>query len=151
MSSQEIQIYTIGFTQKSASQFFSLLQNNSVNVLVDTRLKPDSQLSGFAKARDLPYFLAALVHCDYVHMPLLSPTEQLLKNYRDTHDWERYADGFNRLLNERRLIEQLKREWWREHRTCLLCSEHEPDHCHRRLVAEYIARHWSEVQVQHLM
>ena len=63
-----MQLYTIGFTQKTAEQFFSLLANSKVQVLVDTRLKPDSQLSGFAKGRDLPYFLKNLITCDYLNV-----------------------------------------------------------------------------------
>ena len=33
---------------------------------------------------------------------------------------------------------------------CLLCSEDKPDHCHRRLVAEYLDRHWGGVDIRHL-
>ena len=32
----------------------------------------------------------------------------------------------------------------------LLCSEDTPDRCHRRLVAEYLDRHWGEVDITHL-
>ncbi len=146
-----IHLYTIGFTQKTAEQFFTLLQANRVSVLVDTRLKPDSQLSGFAKGRDLPYLLRNLIHCDYLHQPLMSPTDELLNRYREDKSWANYERDFNRLLNERNLIVHLDRAWWAAHPACLLCSEHEPDHCHRRLVAEYMAAHWPEVRIIHLM
>jgi uncharacterized protein (DUF488 family) len=145
------QLYTIGFTQKSAEQFFGLLRDNRVTVLVDIRLKPDSQLSGFAKKRDLPYFLANLCNCDYRHMLQMSPTDELLSQYRADKSWSQYESGFKALLHERDLIAQLDREWWATNRACLLCSEHEPDHCHRRVVAEYMAAHWPEVEIIHLM
>lgn len=144
-------LYTIGFTQKTAEQFFTLLRTNDVAVLVDTRLKPDSQLSGFAKGRDLPYFLRHLVDCNYVHQPLMSPTDALLSRYRDDKSWATYEVDFKRLLDERNLIGQLDRAWWAANPTCLLCSEPEPDHCHRRLVAEYMAVHWPETRIIHLM
>jgi uncharacterized protein (DUF488 family) len=144
-------LFTIGFTRKTAEQFFELLRANHVTVLVDTRLKPNSQLSGFARGVDLPYLLHRTIGCAYHHMPQMSPTEALLKQYRDDHDWTTYEAGFRALLNERRLIEQLDRDWWSQQRTCLLCSEHEPDHCHRRLVAEYIASHWKDLLITHLM
>jgi uncharacterized protein (DUF488 family) len=143
-------IYTIGFTQKTAQQFFDLLKHNAIDTLVDIRLKPDSQLSGFAKGRDLPYFLKALADCDYLHLPLLTPTEPLLKRYRDDHNWQHYATVFEKLLHERKVIETLDFAWWNTHRTCLLCSEHEPTYCHRRLVAEYLARHWQHIEIHHL-
>jgi uncharacterized protein (DUF488 family) len=147
-----MRLYTIGFTQKTAEQFFMLLANNGVKVLVDTRLKPDSQLSGFAKGRDLPYFLENLIHCDYVSMPSMSPTDELLSGYRDNKkSWADYEVAFNKLLNERNLIAQLDRAWWQSNPACLLCSEHEPKHCHRRLVAEYMAAHWGDVEIVHLM
>jgi uncharacterized protein (DUF488 family) len=144
-------LYTIGFTQKTAEEFFTLLQSNGVKVLVDIRLKPDSQLSGFAKGRDLPYFLRHLTGCDYLHQPLMCPTDELLNRYREDKSWANYEVDFNRLLNERNVIAHLDRAWWAANPACLLCSEHEPDHCHRRLVAEYMAAHWPEVRIIHLM
>jgi uncharacterized protein (DUF488 family) len=146
-----IPLYTIGFTQKSAEKFFDLLKDNHVKMLVDTRLKPDSQLSGFAKRQDLPYFLKNLVNCGYKYEPLMSPTEELLNQYREDKSWENYEIAFNRLLSERNLIVHLEKTWWAANPACLLCSEHEPDHCHRRLVAEYLQAHWPEVEVIHLM
>lgn len=146
-----IQLFTIGFTQKSAEQFFNLLKHNHVNVLIDTRLKPDSQLSGFAKGRDLPYFLRHLIGCDYIHNGLMSPTEVILSAYRDNKDWDAYEILFRELLAERELIKHLDKTWFTEHRACLLCSEHEPDQCHRRLVAEYIQSYWGETEIWHLM
>jgi uncharacterized protein (DUF488 family) len=146
-----IQLYTIGFTQKTAEQFFGLLDGAGVTTLVDTRLNPDSQLSGFARKRDLPYLLARLISCAYVHRLDMAPEETLLKAYREDKSWERYEVGFKALLEKRQLIAQLDRAWWEGQRACLLCSEHEPDFCHRRLVAEYLAIQWGEVTITHLM
>jgi uncharacterized protein (DUF488 family) len=81
-------LYTIGFTQKSAREFFNLLQTNQVKRLVDIRVNPGGQLSGFAKQEDLPYFLKELANgCGYVHLPLLAPTKEILKEYRADNDW----------------------------------------------------------------
>ena len=146
-----IQLYTIGFTRKTAEEFFGLLQTNGVQVVVDVRLKRDSQLSGFAKGRDLPYFLKNLIDCDYCQNESMAPTPELLKRYRQDKSWAQYEADFNRLLYDRQLIVQLDRGWWAKNATCLLCSEHEPDHCHRRLIAEYMMAHWPEVEIHHLM
>jgi hypothetical protein len=42
-------LYTAGFTQESAERFFALLREHGVERVVDIRLKPGEQLSGFAK------------------------------------------------------------------------------------------------------
>lgn len=149
--SATIHLFTIGFTRKTAEQFFELLRVHQIDVLLDTRLKPNTQLSGFARGVDLPYFLRELMGAAYRHMPLMSPTDELLSRYRSDHLWDAYEQAFTRLLWERDLIATLDRAWWAAHRACLLCSEHEPEHCHRRLVADYMAAHWSEVKVQHLL
>jgi uncharacterized protein (DUF488 family) len=146
-----MKLYTIGFTQKSAEQFFNLLQSNGIQVLVDIRLKPDSQLSGFAKGRDLPYLLRNLIGCQYRYMPQMAPSDDLLSRYREDKSWSDYEIAFKQLLEERNLIAQLDRDWWAANPACLLCSEHEPDQCHRRLVAEYMASHWPEVEIVHLL
>jgi uncharacterized protein (DUF488 family) len=146
-----LSLFTIGFTQKSAEQFFGLLGQNRVDVLIDTRLKPDSQLNGFAKGRDLPYFLKNLIGCDYIHQPLMTPSDEILTTYRENKNWSAYESAFRALLDQRNLITHLNRTWYEAHRACLLCSEHEPTHCHRRLVAEYIQSFWGEIEVWHLM
>lgn len=144
-------IFTIGFTKKTAEQFFGLLNQNQISVLVDTRLKPESQLSGFARKQDLPYFLRNLANCDYVHRLDMSPTKAFLTGYREDKNWITYEENFKKLLEERHLIQQLDRAWWEQNRACLLCSEHEPDFCHRRLVAEYLTAHWDNVKIHHLL
>lgn len=144
-------ICTIGFTKKSAETFFGLLGHAGVQVVVDVRLRPNSQLAGFAKQRDLPYFLKNLINCDYVHNLDMAPTDAILDGYRADKSWPRYVERFDALLHERDLISTLDRVWWAANRACLLCSEHEPDHCHRRLVVEYLAFHWPDVEIRHLM
>ena len=46
-------IYTMGFTQKSAEQFFEKIKSNNIQVVVDVRLNNQSQLAGFSKGKDL--------------------------------------------------------------------------------------------------
>lgn len=144
-----IQLATIGFTRKTAQQFFELLAGSQIDLLVDTRLKPNSQLSGFARGHDLPFLLDRLNGCGYVHLPAFAPTAVLLDQYRDDDDWAQYETGYRALLHERQ-ADIPAAEWWASHRTCLLCSEHTPDRCHRRLAAEYLAAVWPGVIITHL-
>ena len=146
-----MKLYTIGFTQKSAERFFNLLAEHGVERVVDIRLKPGGQLSGFAKQQDLAWFLDRLVGADYVHLPVLAPSEAIRDDYRKDHDWERYVPRFEALMDERGVPDALDRAALEEKICCLLCSEPGPERCHRRLVAERLAREWGEVEIVHLL
>jgi uncharacterized protein (DUF488 family) len=145
-----MKIYTIGFTQKTAQQFFEILSNNNVQCLVDIRLHPDGQLAGFTKKEDLRYFLTRLIGCDYRHFDRLAPSDDFLKAYRADHNWVKYVDRFEDLMDQRGIPETLDRTLFEEKVCCLLCSEPTPEQCHRRLVAERLARAWQQVEIIHL-
>ena len=146
-----MRLYTIGFTQKTAERFFGLLREHDVGRLVDVRRRPDGQLAGFAKRADLPFFLDRLAGCDYRHAAELAPSEEILSGYRKDHDWDRYVERFEALMDERDVPGSLDKAMFRERTCCLLCSEATPDRCHRRLVAERLARAWPEVEIVHLV
>jgi uncharacterized protein (DUF488 family) len=144
-------LYTIGFTQKSAQEFFGLLKDNHVQLLLDIRLNPGGQLAGFAKQGDLPFFLQQLADgCGYRHLPELAPTKEILGEYRADGDWGRYVRRFEALMVQRGIPDVLARTLFEEHACCLLCSEPTAVQCHRRLVAERLARHWQGVEIVHL-
>jgi uncharacterized protein (DUF488 family) len=140
-----MKLYTLGFTKKSARTFFALLREHGVERLIDIRLRPDKQLAGFAKRDDLTYFLAELTSCDYRHLVDLAPTDDILSTYRRNHDWDEYIRRFEALMNERGVPQSLNRTLFSERVCCLLCSEATPSRCHRRLIAERLARHWPDV------
>jgi len=145
-----VEIYTIGFTQTSAEHFFRRLADAGVARLLDVRLNNSSQLAGFAKAQDLPYFLRELIGAEYKHEPLLAPTQALLDDYKKRKgSWTVYDEGFMALMAERSVETVLLPSDF-DVRTALLCSEATAEHCHRRLVCEYLGRHWSDVRAIHL-
>jgi uncharacterized protein (DUF488 family) len=145
-----VEIYTIGFTQTTAERFFERLGDAGVARLLDVRLNNTSQLAGFAKAQDLPYFLQELVGATYRHEPLLAPTQDLLDEYKKRRgDWSTYEARFLALMEERRIETVLASSDF-ETPTALLCSEATAEHCHRRLVCEYLARRWTDVRPVHL-
>ena len=146
-----MKLYTIGFTQKRAEVFFGLLHLNGIQRLVDIRLNPSGQLSGFAKQEDLPYFLSRLANgCKYIHRPELAPTKEILEDYRSGLSWPQYEQRFLALMDERRIPETLNQSDFQHQVSCLLCSEAKPENCHRRLVAERMATHWEGVEIVHL-
>ena len=144
-----MKIFTIGFTKKSAQSFFTKLQRANVKRLVDVRLNNVSQLAGFAKRDDLKYFLETICGIEYVHAPDLAPTQDMLDSLKKHHaEWSWYEQNFLDLMKARRIETTVSRQLLDG--SCLLCSEDQPEHCHRRLVAEYFQQHWSDVEIQHL-
>jgi uncharacterized protein (DUF488 family) len=145
-----MEIYSIGFTQKSASQFFGTLKAHGIERLLDVRLNNTSQLAGFAKASDLPYFLREICAADYEHEPLLAPTQEMLDAFKKQKgSWEIYEEAFLGLMRSRQVEAQLSKDSFLK-KTVLLCSEATPEHCHRRLVLEYLQKHWDGVTMRHL-
>jgi uncharacterized protein (DUF488 family) len=145
-----MEIYSIGFTKKSAQQFFGALRSAGIRRLVDVRLNNVSQLAGFAKKQDLPFFLRELCEAGYLHEPLLAPTQEMLDDYKKRKGaWIEYAARFLVLMAEREIERRLDRSSF-EIPSALLCSELSPDHCHRRLVLEYLREKWGEIKITHL-
>ncbi|MCC5899806.1 MAG: DUF488 domain-containing protein [Phormidium sp. GEM2.Bin31] len=144
-----IQLFTIGFTKKGAKIFFESLQNAGVKRLLDIRLNNVSQLAGFAKKADLEYFLKTICDIDYVHILDLAPTKEIVDEYKKNKgDWQQYEVQFLELIRQRKIEEKVSPDLIDG--ACFLCSEASPDHCHRRLVAEYLNQQWGNVDIQHL-
>jgi len=144
-----MKLYTLGFTNKSARRFFELLQAHDVKRILDTRISNSSQLSGFAKGVDLEFFAKAIADITYSHKLEWAPTKALLDQYRKKELlWEEYAEKYLGLLKSRHVRRDLDMNEL-DH-GCLLCSEHLPEKCHRRLLAEYIKSVYPEIEIVHL-
>ena len=144
-----MKVFTIGFTKKNARQFFDALRKSGTKRVVDVRLNNVSQLAGFAKRDDLKFFLKEVCDIDYVHLPDLAPTKEMLDEYKKLKgDWDIYEKRFLDLMEKRKIEERIPKEVIAE--GCLLCSEDKPHHCHRRLVADYLKQHWGDMDISHL-
>ncbi len=147
---EALRLFTIGFTRKSAETFFTLLSDAGVKRVIDVRLNNVSQLAGFARRDDLRYFLKATCGIDYLHMPELAPTREILDAYRKSKTgWPRCEREFVQLLDRRQVETRIPRDLM--HYGCLLCSEQSPERCHRRLVAEYLLAKWNGIHITHLV
>ncbi len=143
-------IYTIGYKGKSLATFIGQLREAGVDAVIDVRLRNTSHLAGYTKRDDLAFLLGEGFGIAYEHRPELAPTPEILDAYRDDQDWAAYETRFLPLLEEQS-AEEVGREILARYRSlCLLCAEPEPDHCHRRLVAEYWAAHLPGLTVAHL-
>ena len=145
-----MKVFTIGFTKISAARFFELLRKSGAERVVDIRLNNVSQLAGFTKKNDLPFFLREICGMDYVHIPSLAPSKEVFDGLKKHHrDWDRYEREFLALMQKRRIEDITPRETLDN--ACLLCTEDSPAHCHRRLVLEYLQSHWGTFEVVHLV
>lgn len=144
-----MRLCTIGFTSKGAEEFFARLRKAGVKRVVDVRLNNTGQLAGFSKRDDLKFFTKEILDAEYVHLPILAPTQEMLDDYKkEKRGWEAYEKNFLKLMQEREIEKNVEREVLED--ACLLCSEDKPHQCHRRLVAEYLQGKWRGVQIKHL-
>lgn len=145
---------TIGFTGKTAEEFFALLRDAEVHSVIDVRQNRTGQLSAFAKHPDLEFFLRQIGNVGYRHEPLLAPTPELRESYQEDKDWPAYEGRFLRLLKQRGVPKSLELSSWPAN-VALLCTEPGPEKCHRRLVADLLAKYWraasDDVEVRHLV
>jgi uncharacterized protein (DUF488 family) len=145
-----MEVYTIGFTKRKAADFFGALRRVDIKRLLDVRLNNSSQLAGFTKKEDLSFFLKELCGAEYIHEPLLAPTQDLLNAYRKQRgSWKEYEKNFLALMKERRIEECIDKRLF-DVPSILLCSEPTADYCHRRLVLEYLRDRWDGITIIHL-
>lgn len=144
-----MRLCTIGFTSKGAEEFFARLRKAGVKRVVDVRLNNTGQLAGFSKRDDLKFFTKEILGAEYVHLPILAPTQVMLHQYKkEKRGWDVYEKNFLKLMKKREIEKNVEREVLED--ACLLCSEDKPHQCHRRLVAEYLEGKWRGVQIEHL-
>lgn len=145
-----IKIFTISFTGSSAEDFFERLRGADVKKVIDTRLWASSQLAGFAKKKDLPYFLKEIGGIGYEYRKELAPSDDILKPFKDNKiSWDEYEVQYIDLIHHRNIANILLPE--EVQNACFLCACKTEHQCHRRLLAEYLQREWRQpVEIVHL-
>jgi len=142
-------IFTIGYSGRNAREFFTILKQSGIRKVIDVRLYNTSQLAGFTKRQDIDYFLQTIVKAKYIHLPIIASTKQLLNDYKKgLIDWQQYETQFKGVITQRQIEKHLIPQDM--DMSCFLCSEAKADNCHRRLVAEYLAKVWQNVSIHHL-
>ncbi len=150
MIEQSSSVYTIGFTGKSAEQFFTLLSESKASRLIDIRINRTSQLAGFAKEQDLRFLIRQLTKMEYLVREDLAPTKELLASYRKKAiAWDKFAENYQQLLRDRVLEKGLSREDFAN--SILLCSEKEPEKCHRTILANALIEQFPGLKIVNLI
>lgn len=144
-------LFTIGFTQKKAEEFFNLLRENKVETVIDIRLNNTSQLAAFAKYPDIEFFLREIGGIGYIHDKTFSPEESTLSKYKKKMiNWEEYECEFSLTMAKRKIERHIIETYFTLNNICLLCSEAEADQCHRRLVANIFKSQFSGLEITNL-
>lgn len=139
-----VRLFTIGFAETAAADFFTRLREAGVKRVVDVRLNNTSQLAGCSKKEDLKFFLREVGGIEYVHVPELAPTAEIFEAFKKHKgSWTVFEQEFNALMAKRGIEKVVTREMMSM--GCLLCSEKQAHKCHRRLVAEYLEKKWGKV------
>ena len=126
-------LYTIGYSKKTAEEFFDMLRNNGIKQIVDIRRHNSNQLAGFTKQSDLPWFLDTIAGIGYTHELALAPSEDLMHAYRkEGLPFDEFAKKLRAEFDEREMPKLVDG-------SALLCSEPDPAECHRSVAAEYLA------------
>lgn len=146
-----VKIFTMGFAQKNAEQFFGLISKNKIELLIDVRLNNQSQLAGFTKGRDLEFLLKNLCNCRYEHNIMFAPTKEILNSYKKQQiSWEDYVIQYNKLIEKRNVEKIFIQKYAEIDRVLLLCSEPTAENCHRRLLVERLKKYIMEVEIIHI-
>jgi uncharacterized protein (DUF488 family) len=136
-------LFTIGFTKKTAEKFFSLLMSHGVRRILDIRRNNTSIYSGFAKIPDLPFFLLKIGGIGYHYWENFAPSKELLQEKLPFQD---YAPRYMAEITARPLWNSLDLNLLDQ--GCLLCAEATPDECHRRLLAEALQKRYIELNLR---
>lgn len=144
-----LNLFTIGYTKKSAEKFFGIISENKIEIVADVRLYNSTQLAGFSKSADLQYFLKKICNCNYIALKQLAPNPSLFENYKSGNtSWAEYEKIYNKFLNTEANLDFFYA--FKNKRICILCAESTPEQCHRRLLAEKIAKIYDDVTIVHL-
>lgn len=141
-----IKLFNIGFTQKTAKEFFGIIKAHKIDCLVDVRLNPNGQLSRFAFEKDLPFFLSELANgCQYRHRVDLAPTKELLKEVRDkscpmSKDYKLFEIAYRKQIETQSHISNFVKEFGKYENVVLLCSEPTNEKCHRRVLSNLLLK-----------
>jgi uncharacterized protein (DUF488 family) len=131
--------FTVGYGGRAPADFTRLLTSSGVKTLVDVRLRPDrASMGAYAKAKDPEKGIAGLLAkagVAYVSLP------ELGNLFLDYDDWPARYETFLELAGPL-LFERLEGI---AGPVCLMCAEKRVCECHRRHIAQHLAktRGWS--------
>lgn len=132
-------IETISAYQTTARQFFEQLRRQRVELLLDVRLKNESQLCGFTKKADLAYFTETICEAKYIHDPMLAPDPLLLERYiKHWIDWREYAAQYRQALERHGAREHFQMQYGQYCQVYLLGTATKRRRSHSEVLKAYL-------------
>lgn len=130
-------LFTIGYEGSSIEKYLDTLIRHDIRVLCDVRNNPVSRKFGFSK-NSLIHFLRN-IDIEYVHIPELGIVSDKRKNLETDLDYANLFHDYQDSLPARKeYLEKVRQMLLQKERLALTCFEHNPVHCHRHIVRNFI-------------
>lgn len=133
-------LFTIGYEGISLEEYLNRLIKSDVKLLVDVRNNPVSMKYGFSKNQLKKY--CASVGIQYVHMPEVGIKSEMRQALNEQSDYDKLFVRYrkenlpNTVAVQKEIVELLKNH----KRIALTCFEANIHQCHRKHLAEAVAR-----------
>ncbi len=141
-------LYTIGYEGATIPTFIAALKDAGVALVLDVRAVPASRKKGFSKTQLAAHLAEAGI--GYRHLRGLG-TPKCGREAAHSGDRETFERVFLSHMQEPEALLDLGEaiELAQGQSACLLCLEREPEHCHRLIVAQRMAKE-SGFEIRHL-
>jgi uncharacterized protein (DUF488 family) len=145
-SGNKLKIYTIGHSNHSLETFLNLLRDLRIDVVVDIRSKPNSQVVPHFNRKPLENSLK-ISGFKYLYWGKELGGKPNSKEFYDANGHVLYS----LIAKSSPFIQAIERllKGIRDYRVVLLCSEENPWNCHRRLLVGKVLRNY-DVNLQHI-
>jgi uncharacterized protein (DUF488 family) len=132
-------LFTIGYEGLTVEKYLNILIQNDIRVLCDVRNNPLSRKFGFSK-NNLKKYLGN-IGIEYIHIPELGITSDKRCNLNSDTDYQNlFVDYKAALPKKRDFLEKVYQLLQTQMRISLTCFEHEPAHCHRHVIRDYLKK-----------
>jgi hypothetical protein len=132
-------LFTIGYEGLSIEGYLNALIQNDVRVLCDVRSNPLSRKFGFSK-NSLRKYLDG-IGIEYAHIPELGIVSEQRNKLVSDEDYRNLFKAYKASLPKRReYLARLYQFLRTRTRIALTCFEHDPLHCHRHVIRDYLIK-----------
>ena len=132
-------LFTIGYEGITIEQYLNILIKNNVCVLCDVRNNPLSRKLGFSKSNLSKYL--DNIGIEYVHIPELGISSGKRNNLNSDEDYQNLFVNYETSLSNRlKYLDSIRQLLVSKGRIALACFEHDPAHCHRHIIRNYLKK-----------
>ena len=135
-------LFTIGYEGITVERYLNILITNNIYVLCDVRNNPISRKFGFSKSNLQKYL--GNIGIEYVHIPELGIKSEKRNNLNSDEDYKNLFFEYEASLPGRlEYLVYLHRLLESRGRIALTCFEHDPSHCHRHVIRDFLTSNYN--------